>query len=131
MTLGAENPNPDTPQTIAAPSVGSRKTKNLEERIAKGEARPLVQVKSRKLARTRRGTLPPFLADEGLGQDCSVLPHRAASSAQPREILLAPLCHRPPGAAPARDYCALPQRQACGVRVPGRHSSRQLYRYSG
>src|SRR6516225_10538129 len=71
---GAGNPNPDALQARAAPSATIRGIKTLGEYIAKGEARFLVPAKSRKPARTRRATLPPFLAGEGPRRDCSVLP---------------------------------------------------------
>ena len=83
---GADKRNPDGLQARAVPSATIRDIKTLGEYTAKGETRFLVPAKSRKLARTRRATLPPFLADEGPGRDCSGLPHRAASSAPPRQI---------------------------------------------
>lgn len=75
---GAENPNPDALQTRAIPTATTSDTTNLGKYMAKGETRFSVPVKFRKLARTRRATLPPFLADEEPMRDCSALPHSVA-----------------------------------------------------
>src|SRR5207237_10668094 len=81
---GADKRNPDGLQARAVPSATIRDIKTLGEYTAKGETRFLVPEKSRKLARTRRATLPPFLEAEGPERDRRGIPHRATSSSQPR-----------------------------------------------
>ena len=110
--------DPDALQARAAPSATIKDIKTLGKYTAKGETRFSAPAKFRKLARTRRATLPPFLVDEGPERDCSGLPHKAVSTALLRGILPAPLQYRGLVVAPTQDYYDLPQKPARGAQVP-------------
>src|SRR5215471_9213665 len=79
------------------------------EHFFKGAPRFLTRVRLRRLSRTPRATLPPFLVSVAPIPGYSALPHRKASGEPPQEIPILRRRFRPPATAPIRDCYGPPR----------------------